>query len=131
MRIPTRWQFRSLVPVLICLSAALVLSGCKKTPQQQILGKWNVEGEQSVVEYRKDGTFVTVQNGKSTIGKYRFADDSHLELEVSGTQGTNSLMLRIKCEIAFHGDKADLTATLGGNGGAPTVSRTIHYIRAE
>jgi hypothetical protein len=131
MRIPTRLQFGSLVAVLVCLSAALVLSGCKKTPQQRILGKWSVDGDQSLVEYRKDGTFVTTQNGKSSIGKYQFSDDSHLELEVSGMQGTNNLVVRLKCDIVFHGDKADLTATLGGTGGGPSISRTVHYTRAD
>ena len=129
MRIPTRLQ--SLVPVLICLSAALVFSGCKKTPQQQILGKWNVDGAQSVVEYRKDGTCITTQNGKSTTGHYRFTDDSHLELEVSAPQGTNTLLLRLNCEVVFHGDKADVTASLPGKAGAPAVTQTLHYTRAE
>jgi hypothetical protein len=30
---------------LVCLSAALVLSSCSKKPQQEIIGKWNVEGQ--------------------------------------------------------------------------------------
>jgi hypothetical protein len=115
----------------MCLSAALTLSGCKKTPQQQIVGKWNVDGEASLVEYRKDGTCTTTQNGKTTSGKYRFSDDSHLELEIFASVGTNTLTLRLNCEIAFHGDKADLTATLPGQPGTAAVSKTVHYTRAE
>ena len=132
MRIPTRSLFGSTGrTALVCLSAALILCSCKKSPQQQILGKWNVDGEPSVVDYRKDGTFVTTQNGQSTPGKYRFTDDSHVELELSGTQGTNTLILRLNCQIAFHDDKADLTATLPGKAGTPAISRTIHYTRAN
>ena len=134
MRTPTRSRFGSLAgTLLVCLAAALLLCSCKKTPQQKILGTWNVDGKQSLVEYRKDGTFITTENGKSTPGTYRFTDDTHLELSVSGTiQGTtNTMAFKLPCEIVFHGDKADLTVNLETKPGAPAVSKTIHYTRAN
>jgi len=125
-------QFGSLVGMLlVCLSTGFLLSSCKKSPQQKMLGKWNVNGGQSVVEYRKDGTFVTTQNGRSTIGKYRFSDDSHLDLELSSRSGTNALTLRLNCEIAFHGDEADMTASIASKTGAPAVSQVLHYTRVK
>ena len=125
-------QFDSLVgTLLVCLFAGLLLSSCKKSPPRKMLGKWNVNGGQSVVEYRKDGTFATTQNGKSTIGKYRFSDDSHLELELSGGPGTNAFTLRLHCEVAFHGDEADLTANILSKAGTPAVSQVLHYTRVK
>jgi len=103
----------------------------QKTPQQQILGKWKVDGQQAVVEYRKDGTYITTQGGQSSTGTYRFPDDSHLELNVSGQLGTNTIKVSLNCTIVFHGDKADLTATLAQKAGAPPVSQTLHYTRAD
>jgi hypothetical protein len=133
MRAPTRSPFGSLAGTLLaCLAAALVLCSCKKTPQQKILGTWNVDGKQSVMTFRKDGTFVSVDNGKSTPGKYRFTDDSHFEMEVGGViQGTNTFLLKVNCEIAFHGDKADLTIAFPTKGGTPPITQAIHYTRAE
>lgn len=133
MRISTRLQFGSIIrTALVCLSVALILSSCKKkTPQEQILGKWNVTENQSAVEYRNDGTFTTTANGKSTTGKYRFTDDTHVELDVSEMAGTNALSLRLNCEIKFHDDQADLTATMAGKPGTPAISQTLHYVRAN
>ena len=132
MRTFTRPQFGSLLgTLLVCLSAALILSSCKKTPAQKILGQWDVDGGKSVVEYRKDGTVVTTLNGKSTTGKYRFIDESHLELEVSATQGTNVLTLLIPCAVAFHDNQAEVTATLPTRPGVPAASQTLHYTRLQ
>jgi len=131
MRTLTRRQIGFLMPLVGALSAALVLSGCKKTPQQQILGKWRVEEKQSVVEYHKDGTYVATQDGKTSTGNYSFPDDSHLEWNISTKSGTNTIILRINCEIVFHGDKADLTTTIPSQPGAPGFTNTIHYIREK
>ena len=132
MRSPTRTQFGSLTgTLLVCLTTALILCSCKKTPQQQILGTWNVDGKQSVVEYRKDGTFVTSENGKRTTGTYHFINDSNVELSVTGPiQGTNTLSVSLDCAIVFHGDKADLTVTVTNKQGTP-LSQTLHYTRAD
>jgi hypothetical protein len=117
---------------LTALASTLLLCSCKKTPQQKIVGTWNVEGSPSVMEFHKDGTLVSTDNGKSTPGKYRFTDDSHLEMEtVLNVQGTNTLQLKFNFEIVFHGDKADLTLTIPGKQGAPPVSQTLHYTRAN
>jgi hypothetical protein len=132
MRIPTQQRFGLIGTFLVCLSTALVLCSCKKSPQQKILGTWNVDGTQTVMEFRKDGTFVSTDHGKSTPGKYRLTDDSHLEMDVSGTiQGTNTIQLSVNCEIAFHGDKADLTVAIPTKQGAPPVPQTLHYTRAN
>jgi hypothetical protein len=91
-----------------------------------------VDGTQTVTEFHKDGTFLSTDNGKGTPGKYRFTDDSHLEMEITANvQGTNTLRISVNCEIAFHGDKADLTVTVPGRQGAPSVSQTLHYTRAN
>jgi hypothetical protein len=130
MRTSTRGQFWLLQIIFVC-SCVLILSGCKKTPQRQILGKWNVDGQQTTVEYLKDGTYITAQNGQSSIGSYRFLDDSHLELNITGKVGTNTIKVILNCAIVFHGDKADLTATVVEKPGAPPVSQTLHYTRVD
>ena len=130
MRISTLLRFGS--STLACLGAALLLSSCAEKPQDALIGKWNVEENQSVVEYRKDGTMVTSQNGQDTPGKYKFVDNSHFEMEVTGTQGTNKLSLVLTCEVAIHGDKAEVSATLPGHGaGGSAVTKTLHYTRVK
>ena len=132
MRIPTHPRFGLRIgTLLICLSTALILCSCKKTPQQKIVGSWNVDGTRTVMEFHKDGTLLSIDDGKSTPGKYRFTDDSHLEMETAARiQETNTLQLKFNFEIAFHGDKADLTLAIPTKSGA-SVSRTLHYTRAN
>ena len=114
MRISTRSHFGS-PAILVCLGVALLLSSCaKKKPQQAILGKWNVKENQSVVEFRKDGAMITSQNGQDTVGEYKFIDDSHFEIKTSELRGTGKLTFRLTCELAIHGDNAEVTATLPG-----------------
>jgi hypothetical protein len=129
MRISTHWPLgKPIRTAVACLSTALMVSSCAQKPQEAIVGKWKVEDNQSMVEYHKDGTMVTSQNGQSTEGKYQFTDDSHMEMEISGSQGTNKLTLRLTCEVAIQGDKAELSMTLPGK---PPVTKTIHYTRIK
>lgn len=71
------------------------------------------------------------ENGKSTTGKYRFIDDSYMELSVTGTlQKTNTINLRTGLRGFFNGDKADLTLTITNKQGPP-FSQTLHYTRVD
>src|SRR6185312_2774025 len=129
MRMPTRLQFGLFIrTTLVCLSAALLLSSCSKKPQNALIGKWKVDENQSTVEYRKDGTMVTSQDGKEIEGKYEFVDDTHLKLESTELQGGNTVIMRFTCELAIHGDKAEISTTLGSN---PPIMRTLHYTRIK
>lgn len=116
---------------LVCLAAAVILSSCSKKPQQAIIGKWNTEGQTSVVEFRKDGTVVTTDKGKAETASYKFLDDSHLELEMSTQMGTNTMKVRLTFDAVIKDDKADLTVTLPGPGGGPQQSQTMHLVRAK
>jgi hypothetical protein len=129
MRISTRPHFGLFIrTALFCLGAALLLSSCAKKPQDAIIGKWKVDENQSTVEYRKDGTMVTSQDGKDIMGKYEFVDNTHLKLESTELQGGNTVIMRFSCELAIHGDKAEISTTLGSN---PPVKRTLHYTRVK
>jgi hypothetical protein len=127
-------HFRSVTLLgLICLGAALVFSSCSKTPQQAIIGKWNVQGQSAVVEFRNDGTMVTTDKGKANPAKYKFTDDKHLQMDmtVPAPGATNDIMVQMSVEIAVHGDTVDMTATMPGRGGAPATSQTVHLTRAK
>ncbi len=127
MRLPTLPRFIS-PAILFCLGAVLLFSSCAKKPQQAIIGKWNVQENQSVVEFRPDGSMVTTQNGQDTVGKYKFVDDSNFEMQASEAQATGKLTLRLTCELVIHGDNAEVTATLPGT---PPVTKTLHYTRVK
>jgi hypothetical protein len=134
MRQLTLKHFRSINFVaFVCLAAALVLSSCSKKPQQAIVGKWNVQGQAAIVEFRSDGTMSTTDKGTVRPAKYKFTDDTHLEMEITvpAPNSTNNIMVQIPVEIAVHGDTADMTATMSAQPGAPASTQTVHLTRAK
>jgi len=132
MRIPALKQFRPMFFTgFVCLAAALVLSSCSKKPQQAILGKWNAEENNSVVEFRADGIITTVTKDKTSSVKYRFLSDTNVEMEMSAVVNTNKLVVRLSCGLAIHGDTAELTLNLPGQGGQPPQTKIMHLSRVK
>ena len=132
MRIFTLKHFRPVISTgLVCLAAALVLSSCSKKPQQAIIGKWNVKDQSTTVEFRKDGTFVTMENGKETPATYKFLNDTNVEMQVSTLVGTNKIFMRVTFELAVHGDSADMSITAPSRPGEPPKTQTMHLNRAK
>ena len=132
MRIHVIKHFRSMIFTgFVCLAAAVVLSSCSKTPQQQILGKWTVEGKPSVVEFFKDGTVITTEDGKGTPAKYTFLNNSNVEMVMSAPVGTNKLLVRMTFTLTIQGDSADFSITAPPHPGEPPITQTMHLKRAK
>ena len=129
MQKPTLKTF-GLLAATLCVGALLLVS-CSKKPQQAILGKWNVQGQQVVVEFRNDGTMISSEKGHDTVDKYLFLDDSHVQMDMTGTSGTNTIKIRLTCGVDVHGDNADITVNIPGRAGAPGVSQVVHYTRIK
>ena len=132
MRTPTLKHFRSIISTaLVGLGAALVLSSCSKKPEEQLIGKWTVEGQTNIMEFRADGTVNATENGKVTPAKYKLIDNTNLQMELTVPAGTNMIHMQLTFGVAIHGDTADMTLTLPGKGGAPGTTQTMHLTRAK
>jgi len=115
-----------LVVALFSCCATLVLSSCSKSPSAAIIGKWQVQGSKERVEFRKDGTVVTINDTtagppgntrtiqQETTGKYTFTDASHMSLQIS-TGNTNQPAISATCEVRVNGDRMDVTVTVPGD----------------
>ena len=116
--------FRCLTLVLV----TLILSSCSKKPSKAIIGKWYVEGQSALVEFRKDSTLTSTENGHAVPGTYKFTDDTHMQLEID-ENGSNKVNLA--CEIAVRGDKADFTLMIPAPDGLHSNKQTVHLKRVK
>jgi len=96
-----------LVVALLSCCATLILSSCSKKTSVAIIGKWRVQDSRETVQFHKDGTFTSPEDGNGT---YTFTDDSHMKLEISGTNAPPVLI----CAVKIHGDAMDMSITLPG-----------------
>ena len=132
MRTFTLKYFHSLISTgFVCLAATLLLSSCSKKPQDQIVGKWTVEGQTNVMEFRADGTVTTMENGKPTPAKYKFLNETNMQMEVTVPAGTNNIHVQLTFDVAIHGDSADMSLTVPGRAGVPGTTQTMHMTRAK
>ncbi len=72
--------------ILFMLAAVSILACCTDTDDKGITGKWKNEKEDIVIEFRKDGTFINTEKGRSFRGEYKLLDKSTLLLDVDGKQ---------------------------------------------
>src|SRR5690242_20247449 len=70
---------RNLSIACTLLLIAITLSSCSKKPADSLVGKWVVEGQSANVEFRKDGTLTSEENGHVTTGTYKFTDRTHMQ----------------------------------------------------
>jgi hypothetical protein len=116
---------------LVLVAAALVLSSCSKKPQEQIIGKWSVQGQPSLIEFRKDGTVMNGDNPKAAPSKYKFVDDSHMEMQMAVSSGTNKVLVSMTFTVAIHGDAAEFSISAPLNPGEPSKLQTLHLNRVK
>ena len=132
MRIFVPRHLRPLIsPAFICLATALVLSSCSKKPEQEIIGKWNVEGQAGTVEFRKDGTVLSLTQGQESSSTYKFLSETNLEMATTAEIGTNKILIRVPATIAFHDGDADLLVEVPQQAGAAPKPMMLHLHRAK
>ena len=90
------------VAVLAC--AILFVSGCGSSPQNQIIGKWEIAGDVPVkltAEFTKDGTAKMGIFGQTAQGTYKLNGDE-LETTMNG--------MTTKAKVKFSGNEMELTS---------------------
>jgi hypothetical protein len=110
--------FRSSLVIALLFCATAALSSCSKKPSKALIGKWQVEGQAAQVEFRKDGTLATTERGQTETGNYKFTDNTHMQMQLDiGTgNGETNHTITIACEVVMHGDMANITMTMPGDG---------------
>ena len=64
----------------------MLLAACAPSPQNQIVGKWEVEGAplQMIAEFDKDGTAHMTMLGQTLQGTYKVNGENELEWTMGG-----------------------------------------------
>lgn len=90
---------------MICvIGMCLMITGCGKTTNEKIIGKWSeIDKGLGSIEFFEDGSFLYTSSRES--GKWVILQDGRLKMNGIG-QGTNRLMV---CTIVVDGD--DMTWT--------------------
>jgi hypothetical protein len=117
--------------MLCCLCAAVVLSSCSKKPSKAIVGKWHVQGQTAVVEFKKDGTLTNTDHGRTDTGTYKFTDGSHMQVEINvpaGNSGSN-MTVTVSCAVTVRGELVDLLMTVPSEPKAGP--QTVHLRRIK
>jgi len=72
------------IVLIACL--ALLFAACAPSPQDLIVGKWEVEGApmKMTTEFNKDGTASINMLGQTVRGTYKLTDDNVLEWSMNG-----------------------------------------------
>ena len=87
--------------LLGCL--VVMIAGCGSKPKDLIVGKWKTSRKmgdktfESTMEFTSDGKVKSSVEGKIVVeGKYKFLDDSNLEMEVSAQGQTMTEKVKIE-----------------------------------
>jgi len=118
---PTKFIF--IIGVVACC-AALLLSSCSKKPGADALGKWHDDKDNTVTEFKPDGTMtLTGPDGSVMSGTYKFTDATHFTASVSmplppeakgkvpaGTPDT--INMTADCTVKIVGDDMDIDASM-------------------
>ena len=113
-------SFSLFIVTLLGCSVVLTLSSCSKKTSVAIIGKWRVQGIGETIQFHKDGTFTSPEDGNGT---YTFTDDSHMKVELSGTNAPPVLIFAVE----IHGDAMDMTTTFPGQ----NKPNTAHFKRIK
>ena len=135
-----RLTFSPLILALLCCCAAMMFSSCsKKTNSSLIIGKWQVQGQNAIVEFKSDGTVVNKDGSGTQNGKYTFSDDTHMKLEITlpkrelppGVTAPDSVTA--DCVVKINGDDLDMKVTPNapGQAQAKTPKETVHMKRIK
>jgi len=108
----------SFVFALLVCGMALLLAACSKKAGNSIVGKWQVEGQNAIVEFKSDGTVVNNEGGRAQGGKYTFSDDTHMKMEITVPKeelppgAAVPPSITVNCVVKINGDDLDMDITM-------------------
>ncbi|NJN68155.1 MAG: DUF4923 family protein [Chloroflexaceae bacterium] len=102
--------------LLLILSAFLLFSGCGQSPQEAIIGKWQLSGADSTIEFWADGTLVsTGPSGEASSGTYEFIGENQVRLLVGSTETV--------VQVDIRGNQMSLVGSREGGSRASFLTR--------
>ena len=132
-----RLTFSTLILALLCCCAAMMFSSCSKKASNSIVGKWQVQGEKAIVEFKSDGTVINNEGGNAMTGKYTFTDDTHMKIEIAMPKealhlgATASASMTVDCVVKINGDDLDMDVTMNMPGQTESHKDTAHMKRIK
>ena len=97
--------------MLVCL-ALFLFTSCSPNNRDLFVGKWRVEKDGTLVEYRPDGTLVFTSNGVTVNGTYKFLDSSHVSLEIPMHIPPKDVTMTVISALQFSGDDLEMDSTI-------------------
>jgi hypothetical protein len=130
----SRAAFSPLVLTLLCCCAAMMLSSCSKKTANPIFGKWQVQGDSMIIEFKPDGTMVNYVGGLNITNKCTFSDDTHFKIEMPEILPMETKPVRIHtvdCMVKINGDELDMENTPNVPGQAQAHAQTVRMKRIK
>jgi len=117
----------------------MMLSSCSKRNSSLIIGKWQMQGQNTVIEFKSDGTLINQDGSGMQNGKYTFSDDTHMKVEITPPKGglppgaNMPDSITIDCVVKVNGDKLEMEVTPPSSPAsqAPPPKHTLHLKRAK
>ena len=118
---------------------AMMLSSCSKKNSSLIIGKWRVQGQNAIVEFKSDGTVINDDGSGTQNGKYTFSDDTHMKLEITLPKrelppgATMPDSVTADCVVKINGNDLDMKVSPNapGQAQAKTPEQTVHMKRIK
>jgi len=92
--------------VVLGMLVLVVLSGCGKSTEKAIIGKWKEVDSTETIEFFKDGTVTVIDKGMSMSGNYKFVGKNRIKMELGGL---GALMGPIVSKISISGNELSMT----------------------
>ena len=134
-----RLALSPLILALLCCCTAVMFSSCSKKNSSLIVGKWRVQGQNAIVEFKSDGTVINNDVAGAQNGKYTFSDDTHMKVEITRPKRelppgvTMPDSMTADCVVKINGDVLDMEVTpnMSGQAQAKTPKETVHMKRIK
>lgn len=88
------------------VGGCLLFAACASTPEQALVGKWQLANGTDTIEFAADGTVRSVEGGKVIHGTYRFLAAAQVQVEPGGVWGAEGPVV---FQVWIPGDELILT----------------------
>jgi hypothetical protein len=121
--------FKASALLFACFTLFLFTS-CSSKDRDQLVGKWRVQKDGTLVEYRPDGTLAFSGNGVTVNGTYKFLDGSHVSIDIPMHIAPKDVTMTVISALQFSGDELDMDSTVKVPG-QPDQKDKVHLTRVK